>query len=103
MKDLMFLYAYLFPCKNSKINIQKDVLGSNALPSLVDHTTSSFPEDKHMYKNEIYLEALVYILKPIISNEMVCRSVFSKRVLTYVYLVNHILHIFLMVLILFFV
>jgi len=55
----MFLYAYLFPCKNIKINIQEDVLGNNALPSLVEHTTSSFPKDKCMYKNEIYPEALV--------------------------------------------
>ncbi len=55
----MFLYAYLFPCKNIKINIQEDVLGNNALPLLVEHTTSSFPENKHMYKNEIYPKALV--------------------------------------------
>jgi hypothetical protein len=59
MKDPMFLYAYLFPCKNIKINIQEDVLGNNALPLLVEHTTSSFPENKHMYKNEIYPKALV--------------------------------------------
>jgi hypothetical protein len=39
---------------NIKINIQEDVFGINALPLLVEHTTSSFPKDKHMYKNEIY-------------------------------------------------
>lgn len=94
MTNLVILYAYLFPCKIGT-NIKEDVFGNNELPSLEEHNTSSFPKDKRLYKNEIYLEAQVKILKLIIYDGMVCLSVFSRGVLTYIYLVSHILHIFL--------
>jgi hypothetical protein len=94
MKDLILLYAYLFPCK-IRTNIREDVLGNNELPSTVEHKTSSFRKDKRPYKNEIYLEAQAEILKLIIYDGMVCPSVFSRGVLTHVCLVSHILHIFL--------
>jgi hypothetical protein len=92
MKDLV-LYAYLFPCK-IKTNIREDVLGNNKLPSIIEHNTSSFPEGRRLYKNKIGLEAQAEILKLIIYDGMVCLSVFNRGVLTHVYLVSHILHIF---------
>jgi len=92
MKDLV-LYAYLFPCK-IKTNIRENVLGNNKLPSIIKHNTSSFPEGRHLYKNEINLEAQAEILKLISYDGMVCLNVFNRGVLTHVYLVSHILHIF---------
>lgn len=94
MKDLVFLYAYLFPCK-SKTNIKDDVPDNNKLPPLVEHKTTSFPENKCLYKYEIYPETLMKILKPIIFDKMVCLNVFCRGAFTYVCLVSHILHIIL--------
>lgn len=93
MKDPILLYAYLFPCK-IETNINEDVFNNKDLPLLVEHKTSSFPEDRRLYKNKIYPETLAKIVKLIIFYEMVCVSVFDERVLMYVYLVSHILHIF---------
>ncbi len=56
MKDLVFLYACLFPCKIGT-NIKEDVLDNNELPSLVEHNTSSFPENMRLFKTK-------YALKP---------------------------------------
>ncbi len=92
VKDLVLFYAYLFPCKIKKY-IKEDVLDNKDLPLFVEHKTSSFLEDRCLYKNKICLEALAKILKPIIFNGMVCLSVFDEGFLTYVCFVSHILHI----------
>jgi hypothetical protein len=43
MEELVFFYAYLFPCK-IRIDIQ-NIFGMKKLPALIFHLTSSFPED----------------------------------------------------------
>ncbi len=70
MKDLVFLYAYLFPCKIIT-NIKEDVINNKDFPSLVEHKTSFFPKDRCMYKNKICPKALIEFFKSIIYDEMV--------------------------------
>jgi hypothetical protein len=43
MEELVFFYAYMFPCK-IETNIQ-DIFGMRKLPTLILHLTSSFPKD----------------------------------------------------------
>jgi len=47
-----------------------------------------FLEDRQLYKHEVSLEAILQVLKLIILNSMVCLSIFSGSVVTYVYLVS---------------
>ncbi len=54
---------------------------------IIENIRSTFVEDRWLYENEIYLEALAKFLEPIIYNNMVCLSIFRGGVVTYVCMV----------------
>jgi hypothetical protein len=53
-------------------------LGSKKLPLLIENIVSTFVENQWLYRNEIYSEALVKILEPILCNGMVCLNIFGE-------------------------
>jgi hypothetical protein len=86
MEELVFFYAYLFPCK-IKTDIQ-DILGARKLPALILHLISSFPKDLCLYKYEIFSEVLLKIMLPIFHGNLISLSIFGGGVVTYVCLVS---------------
>ncbi len=78
MEELVFLYAYLFPCK-IRTNIH-DILGMKKLPTLILCLASSLLEDLCLYKYEILLEVLLKIILPILHGDLVCFNIFGKGV-----------------------
>ncbi len=55
MKDQILFYAYSFPCKIGT-NMKEAILGNKDFPLPMPHKTSSFPADKFVYNNKIYLK-----------------------------------------------
>jgi hypothetical protein len=86
MEELVFFYAYLFPCK-IRIDIN-DILGMRKLPALILHLTSSFPKDLCLYKYEILPKALLKIMLPIFHGNLMCLNIFGKGVVPYVCLIS---------------
>jgi hypothetical protein len=76
MEELVFFYAYLFPCKIGT-NIQ-NILQMKKLPTFIPHLTSSFLEDLCLYKYEILPKALLKIMLPTLYGNLVCLSIFGK-------------------------
>lgn len=86
MEELVFFYAYQFPCK-VRIDIH-DIFGMRKLSALILHLIFSFPEDLRLYKYEMLLDALLKFMLPILHGNLVCLNIFGGGVITYVCLVS---------------
>jgi hypothetical protein len=61
--------------------------GEQETPIVHYNIVSIFVEDRWLYRNEVYSEALIKKLEPIMSSNMVCLSIFRGGIVTYVCLV----------------
>jgi hypothetical protein len=62
-------------------------MGSKKLLLIIDNIMSTFVEDHWLDRNEICLKARANFLEPILSNNMVCLSIFGGGVVIYVCLI----------------
>jgi hypothetical protein len=76
MEELVFYYAYLFPCE-IKTNVH-DIFGMRKLPTLIPDFTSSFPKKLRLYKYEILPKTLLKIMLPIFHGNLVCFNIFGR-------------------------